>query len=241
MGTFSKRFALGPGLGLVGYGLILIMVGVFASTVRGSASSAHAPIVLASYVQLAVIVILVPSWVTDEFRTFAGLILRVLAILLTGLLGVLAVAVVKNQPGWVTTALLSQTVVASFALATAGVSTFVLALLRGRLASQLVASGLLLLALTAPMLANPIIRYVEPAQRASTIDVVSLVSPAVVVTYAAGVDFYRTPGMYRWSLARDYPFSVPRLPVACALYLGVGFVLTAAFRPLTPTPVIRQT
>ncbi len=230
MGTFGKRFTWG----LVGYGLILIMAGVFALTVRGPASSAHAPIVLTSYVQLAVIAVLIPSVVTDEFRTLGGLILRVLAILLTGLVGILAVAAVSNPPGWMTTALLSQTVVVSFALATAGVATFVLALLRGRLASQLVASLLLLLTLTAPMLANPLIRYVEPARRASTIDGVSMISPVVVVTYAVGVDFYRSPGMYRWSLARDYPFSVPRLPVACVLYLGIGFVLTGAFRPLTP-------
>ena len=131
-------------------------------------------------------------------------------------------------------ALLLEGLVGSFAVGSAGVSTLVLAAVRRVAAAQILASVVLLGLLALPMLANPVITWVTPAHRRLAIDCTSYSSALVVTAYAAEMDFYRGPGMYEWSVAGDYAFSMPRPLTASLLYLGTGLLLVAVFRPLRP-------
>ena len=221
-------------VGLAGYGFMLAGAGVFAGLVEGHDSMEYAPLVIVTWLQLATCAVVVPLWVCGEGAGgLGGVALRIVSLVAVGLAGLFVTTAVAGEGGW-GEALLLEGLVGSFAVGSAGVSTLVLAAVRRVAAAQILASVVLLGLLALPMLANPVITWVTPAHRRLAIDCTSYSSALVVTAYAAEMDFYRGPGMYEWSVAGDYAFSVPRPLTASLLYLGTGLLLVAVFRPLRP-------
>ena len=198
---------------LAGYGLVLAGLGVFARAIGEVGTPAQAPVVLMGYVQLALAAIVIPLEVTapregSRIAFVRGVFLRVALFLAAGVPAVLVVTMLAGSSVW-PAALRVQAVVWCYAVGALGVSVLVLAVLRRGVLSQWVVSVVLLTMLGAPLVANPLIEWAGPGRRARAIDCVSYSSGMVMVSYAGGMDFYRGPRMYEWSLAGDYPYHVP--------------------------------
>lgn len=229
---------MGLGWLLTGYGAALVVLGMLAAMVRGPGSTSTTPILVLAYAQVVFIAVLVPSWLVawrpqDDVRRGVVLFYRSCQLLLAGLAAELVASIWAGAEGWFE-ALILQAVLVSFTLTAAGVSVLVWAVVRKRAPAQLLATTILLAAAAAPLLANPVIRAVSSDARGHAVDVTSYISPVVVTSYAVGVDFYRGPRMYDWSVAGSYRFSVPHWPTACAAYLIVGGALITAFRRFLP-------
>ena len=223
---------------VVGYGLVLCVVMLLAGFVPSPGASPQAPVVVAGFLQLAALAVLIPFWVVgvsgkDRFRALTELLSKMAQPLLVGLIAAVGCSRILRGID-IVDILLVQAVVTSFAVGAAGCASLVLTVVRKRSASQLLSSLILLGLLSAPLWANTFIRRVGPEHRTLVISSVSYSSGMVVTAYAAGVDFYRGPRMYVWSVVGDYGFKAPRTWVACALYLGVGALLIGLCWPLRP-------